>query len=60
MINRRSEGAWLVFVGNVTVEKLAGNVEHVLLGVDRVRRLCKADEPLAAIIRVIRPCVWCG
>ena len=37
-------------------------MENVLSGTNGVRSLCPADEPLAAILQVIKPCacVWSG
>ena len=58
VINRWSEGAWLVLIGDVAVEKLAGSAENVLSETNGVRSLYPADEPLAAILQVIRPCAW--
>lgn len=62
MLNERSEGVWMVFVGDNAVERMAVNAGHVLLGMDRVRRLCPADEHLAATVQDIRPnaCLWSG
>ena len=52
----------MTLFGDVIVEKLAGDADHVLSGRYRARRLCRANEPLAAIVQVMRPCacVWSG